>query len=137
VLIEAMVDAGAKLATRPAPRRAIVSIDFRSQEGSAEQSVKKAGESIKKSGATVWAISIGNGNSAPSRESVLNGVTQGSGGLRLTAFEPSALGGLLTQVANTLLSQYTVTFAHPGSGQVKDLTMEAKGGKVLPTPWMR
>jgi von Willebrand factor type A domain len=137
VLIEALVDAGARIAEKPAPRRAIVSVDFRSAEGSAEQSVKKAADSVQKSGATVWAISIGNANSAPARESVLNAVTKSSGGLRLTAFEPSALSGLLAQVANTLLSQYTVTFAHPGSGPVKDLTMEARGNKVQPTAWMR
>jgi von Willebrand factor type A domain len=138
VLIEALVDAGKKVAVKPAPRRAIVSIDFRSQEGSGDQSMKKAADEVKKSGATVWAISIGNANSAPGREAVLNTVTQSSGGMRLTAFEPSALEGLLKQVANSLLSQYTVTFARPGEGQVKNLKMETtRGAKVLPTPWMR
>jgi von Willebrand factor type A domain len=138
VLIEAIADAGRKVAVKPAPRRAIVSIDFRSQEGSGDQSMKKAAEEVKKSGATVWAISIGNANSAPGRESVLNTVTQSSGGMRLTAFEPSALEGLLKQVANTLLSQYTVTFARPGDGPAKNVKMETtRGAKVLVTPWMR
>ena len=45
---------------------------------------------------------------------------------------------MLKSVANSLLSQYTVTFTRPVNTTVKSTQMEtAKGGKVLLTPWMR
>jgi hypothetical protein len=140
VLLEAITRASQMLSERPAPRRAIVSIDFRSPEMSGEQAMKKTADEVRKAGTTVWAISIGSAaaNSSPAREAVLNTVTQASGGLRLTAFEPSGLEGLLKQVANSLISQYTITFARPGDGQPKNVRMETtRGAKVLLTPWMR
>jgi len=139
VLIEAMVDAGRKLSDKPSPRRAIVSVDFNSPDTSADRTMRQAGENIRKAGATVWAISIrGAALSASNREEVLNVVTRASGGQRLTAVEPTGLEPMLKSVANSLLSQYTVTFTRPGDAQVKSTQMEtSKGGKVLLTPWMR
>ena len=52
--------------------------------------------------------------------------------------EATGLEPMLKSVANSLLSQYTVTFMRPGSGDVKSTEMQtSKGGKVLLTPWMR
>ena len=65
-------------------------------------------------------------------------VTRSSGGTRLTIIDPSGLEAMLKSVANSLLSQYSVTFTRPGSGEVKSTEMQtSKGGKVLLTPWMR
>jgi hypothetical protein len=139
VLIEAMVDAGKQMSDKPTPRRAIVSVDFNSPDSSAERTMKQAAENIRKAGATVWAISVrGTANSSSGREEVLNVVTRASGGMRLTAVEATGLETMLKTVANSLLSQYTVTFTRPGSGDVKASQMEtSKGGKVLMTPWMK
>lgn len=139
VLIEAMVDAGKKLSDKQTPRRAIVSVDFNSRDSSAEKTMRQAAESIRKAGATVWAVSVrGTGGSSSAREEVLNVVTRASGGMRLTAVEPTGLEPMLKSVANSLLSQYSVTFTRPGNAEVKSTQMEtSKGGKVLLTPWMR
>jgi hypothetical protein len=139
VVLEALSDASKQLATKPAPRRAIVSIDFNSPEGSADQTIKRVADDVHKCGATVWAISIrGAGVSPSSRDAVLNAVTQGTGGLRLSGAEPTALAPLLKRVAASLLSQYTVTFARDGNVNVKALRMETTGGaRVLLTPFMR
>jgi hypothetical protein len=139
VLVEAMVDASKKLSDKPTPRRAIVSVDFNSPDTSADRTMRQAAENIRKAGATVWAISIrGAALSASNREEVLNVVTRASGGQRLTAVEATGLEPMLKGVANSLLSQYTVTFARPGNAEVKLTQMEtSKGGKVLMTPWMR
>jgi hypothetical protein len=139
VLIEAMVEAGNKLSDKPSPRRAIVSIDFSSPDSSASRTMKQAAENIRKAGATVWAISIrGTAPSTSTREEVLNVVTQSSGGLRLTAVEPTGLESMLKSVAYSLLSQYTVTFVRPGNTPVKSTEMATtRGTKVLVTPWMR
>ena len=139
VLIEAMVDAGKSLSDKPTPRRAIVSVDFNSPDSSAQHTMKQAADNIRKAGATVWAVSVrGTANSAAGREEVLNVVTRASGGMRLTTVEATGLEAMLKTIANSLLSQYVVTFARPGSGEVKTTQMEtSKGGKVLLTPWMK
>ena len=139
VLIEAMVDAGKKLNDKPSPRRAIVSVDFNSRDTSADKTMRQAADSIRKAGSTVWAVSIrGTASSSSTREEVLNVVTRASGGMRLTGVEATGLETMLKSVANSLLSQYTVTFTRPGSGEVKSTEMQtSKGGKVLLTPWMR
>jgi hypothetical protein len=138
VIVEALSAAAKTLSTRPTPRRAIVAIDFNSQETSSDRSVKSVGQDVLKSGVTVWSVSVrGPGGSASNRESVLNQVTS-IGGLRLSALETSGLAGMLTQVAHSLLSQYSVTFARADQGPVKSIKMETKtGGKVLVSPWMR
>jgi hypothetical protein len=138
-LIETIVDAGKKLSDKPSPRRAIVSVDFNSKDTSAERTMRQAAESIRKAGATLWSVSVrGNAQSSSNREEVLNVVSKSSGGLRLTAVEATGLETMLKSVANSLLSQYTVTFVRPGSGSVKGTEMQTKaGGKVLVTPWMR
>jgi hypothetical protein len=139
VLIEAMVDAGKKLSDKPSPRRAIVSVDFNSRDTSAEKTMRQAADTIRKAGSTVWAVSIrGTGGSSSAREEVLNVVTRASGGMRLTAVEATGLEPMLKSVANSLLSQYTVTFTRPGNAEVKSTQMEtSRGGKVLLTPWMK
>jgi VWFA-related protein len=146
VLLESLTDASRKLVEKSTPRRAIVSIDFNSPEGSAERSMKKVAEEVRKSGATVWAISVRDaavplrdgGPSANLREAVLNAVTQQSGGLRLTTINSTGLDGALRKVANSLTSQYTVSFMRPGNGSPKSVAIETtKGLKVLLTTWMR
>lgn len=140
VLLEALVDTGKSLSDKPTPRRAIVSIDFDPQETSAVPP-KKVAEEVHKSGATVWAISIQQSTAAaaaPMREAVLKDTTQRSGGLRLTAVAPSGLPSMLQSVANSLLSQYTLSFMRPGSAPVKSTKAETtRGPKVLTTPWLR
>jgi hypothetical protein len=139
VLLEALVDAGKKLAARPAPRRAIVSIDFNSHEGSADRTMKDAISSVHDSGATLWSVSVlGTAVTTPTREDVLNKITKANGGKRFSSVDASALEGMLKNVAASLNSQYTVTFVRPGDGPAKSTTFETVGGaKVLLTPFMR
>ena len=139
VVIEAIVEGAKKLSDKPSPRRAIVSVDFNSRDSSAVQAMNQAAEHVHKSGATVWTISVrGTSATSSNREEVLNVVTKGSGGMRLTVVEATGLEAMLKTVANSLLSQYNVTFVRPGSGAVKRTEMQTKsGGKVLMTPWMR
>jgi hypothetical protein len=102
--------------------------------------MQQAAEIVHKSGATVWTVSVRSGSSSSSshREDVLNMVTRSSGGTRLTVVEATGLEAMLKSVANSLLSQYHVTFERPGGVTVKSTQMEtSKGRKVLLTPWMR
>jgi hypothetical protein len=152
VILEALNEGGKALKTKPAPRRAIVSVDFNSQEGSAEKAMKPAIQSAHDSGATVWAVSVRGSTNAQlgtasqqsaliannaNRETVLNEVTKANGGMRVTVRDPSGLESALKGVANTLASQYAVTFAHPG-GSAKATRFETtSGAKVLLSPFMR
>jgi hypothetical protein len=139
VLLEALVDGAKRLANQPPPRRALVSVDFNSQEGSAERTMKNAADEVHKAGATLWAVSMrGTAPQSVNREEVLNKITAANGGLRLTSIDASGLQPNLMIVANSLLSQYEITFTRTGNDKPKSTTFAtAKGGKVLQTPWMR
>ena len=139
VLIEALVDAAKRLGEQPPPRRAIVSVDFNSQEASADRTMKLAAEAVHKAGATLWSVSVrGTGPSPDNREEVLNKITKANGGLRLTPIDASGLESNLKIVAHSLLSQYTVTFMRPDGANPKTTKFETtRGAKVQLTPWMR
>jgi len=140
VLLEALVDAGKKLAARPAPRRAIVTVDFHSVEGSAEKTMKAAVTSIHDCGATLWPITVRGTASRDdqNREDVLNKASKANGGMRFSSIDASGLEANLKKVAASLTSQYVVTFARTGDGAAKNVTFESAGGqKVLLTPFMR
>ena len=139
VLIEAVVAGAKMLGDKPSPRRAIVVVDFNARDSSAVKAMQQAEAIVNNSGATVWTVTVRSTSATSSnREEVLNVVTRASGGTRLTLIDPSGLEAMLKSVANSLLSQYTVTFARPVNATVKSTRMEtAKGGKVLLTPWMR
>ena len=139
VLIDAVVEAARKLSDKPSPRRAIVGVDFNSRDSSAVRAKQQAAEMVHKSGATVWTVSVRSTSASSShREDILDVVTRSSGGTRLTLVEPTGLESVLKSVANSLLSQYTVTFTRPVNATVKSTHMEtARGGNVLLTPWMR
>jgi hypothetical protein len=152
VINEALNDAGKSLKNRPAPRRAVVVVDFDSQEASDEKAMKPALQSIHDSGATVWNVSLrGSTNSQMSsaspqssmiannanRESVLNQVSKANGGMRWQIATPAGLTAALTVVANTLASQYAVTFSHPGGNPKVTRFETTSGAKVLLSPFMR
>ncbi|HEX6465096.1 MAG TPA: hypothetical protein VFZ98_11600 [Vicinamibacterales bacterium] len=152
VILEALNDAGKALKNRPAPRRAVVVVDFNSQEGSAEKAMKPAIQSLHDAGATVWNVSVrGSTNSQMStasqqsamitnnsnRESVLDTVAKANGGLRWSVAGFSGLEPALVVVANTLASQYAVTFAHPGGNPKLTHFETTNGAKVLLSPFMR
>jgi hypothetical protein len=151
VILEALNDAGKALKNRPAPRRAVVIVDLNSQEGSAEKAMKPAVQSVHESGATLWNVSVrGSTNNQVStsnqaspmitnnanRESVLNDLAKANGGMRWTVRDTSGLEPALVVVANTLASQYAVTFAHQGSAKVTRFETTS-GAKVLTSPFMR
>ena len=151
VILEALNDAGKALKNRPAPRRAVVVVDLNSQEGGAEKAMKPAVQSMHDSGATLWNVSVrGSTNNQISisnqaspmitnnanRESVLNDVAKANGGMRWTVRDASGLEPALVVVADTLASQYAVTFAHQGGPKVTRFETTS-GAKVLTSPFMR
>lgn len=152
VMLEAFVDASRILAAQATPRRATVSINFATPEGSTMSS-RTVSDRVRKSGATVWAVSIQGGSDlnayqigpkaldntlAPAREDVLRVTTEATGGRRLTAVSPAALESLMKRVAESLSAQYEVTFARPDGESPAAIRASATGAaKVLVLPWIR
>ena len=140
VMLEGVVRASQSLEHRPAPRRAIVAVSFGSAEAGAERPSNVAKE-LQKSGATLWTMSLASSSDvaqAAARDEAWSKLTAASGGLGLAGVEVTGLDNQLKTIANTLVSQYSVTFARKGDGAVKPLTGEtAKGAKILFSRWMR
>ena len=139
VLLEGLVDASKRLGEQPPPRRAIVSVDFNSKEGSAERTLKTAVDAVHNAGATLWPVSVrGSAQTTPMREEALNKITLANGGMRFQPVDAPGLEPNLKIVANSLNSQYTITFTRPDGGKPKVTKIEtSRGAKVLLTPWMR
>jgi hypothetical protein len=139
VLLEAFTDVAAKLGQMPPPRRAIVTIDFNSPETSRESEQRPAVEAVERIGATVWATSIGSAGGRNSREMVLNALTDRTGGQRQVITDTISLQNRLKSIANSLLSQYELTYIRPDNvSAVKDVQISTKrGAKVLKTRWAR
>jgi hypothetical protein len=133
VLIEGVGDAARALAKRPAPRRAIVAVDFASSDSIPENVAEKIVKDVYGTGATVWAISVrGSVQQPPMRENALNMIVKGNGGERLTINVPSGLKSQLQSVANSLLSQYNVTIAGIDPPHVRDVKLSTStGAKVV------
>jgi len=152
VLFEALVDAGKALGKRTSPRRAIVAINF-SWPDSSQMIPKAVADSVLKSGASVWAVTIqGPPDSsnfqigsqsvdnmmAANREIVLNNLPAMTGGMRLTGVTATGLTSMMTKVANALSVQYVVTYAHPDGPPAQLVQATAKrGAKALTAPWVR
>lgn len=136
-LLEAIEDASRDLAERPAPRRAIVSVDFASAESTPDTSLAGIDQAVYKCGATLWAFSVADVvPESPKRDTLLNTVTHRTGGERISMVRSSGLPNQLKGVANNLLSQYTIQFARP-SGQLEELKIETPKGKALATMFAR
>jgi hypothetical protein len=142
VLLEAMVAASRDLATKPSPRRAIVSITFDSPESS-RLTPQSVADEVVKSGAAYWPISIrGSGlfisTPVPLRETLFSNLPGPTGGLQVTAVSTTALEQILSRVAAALTSQYEVTYYRPEGVPARDIQASAKRGvKFLRASWIR
>ena len=123
VLLEALVDASNSLAKQNSPRRAIVVFNM---EGTLERSREepaKIQEAIRRAGAQLWVVSLQKGQSRPEtssqRDFVLNALTKATGGKREFVVAESAIEQYMKAYADTLTSQYAVTYKRPSSDRPK------------------
>ena len=139
VILEAVNAAGKQLAEKRTSRRAMVTVDFNSPEGSVDGMLQKAADSVTNSGATLWSASIRPGpGTSQNREELLDRMTKVSGGRRFSGSDAMAIDSMLKKIAASLTSQYLVTFTSPNDTPARATTFETtRGAKVLPTPFMR
>lgn len=139
LILGAIGAAAGRLAAVQTPRRAIVVVDFNSSESVGEGTVKETMGALAQSGATVWSVSVRLPRAGGSRrEGPLNRMTEVTGGTRQVAGAASGLDVLLKRVADSLASQYIVTFEREGDGPPGAIEMRTKEGhKVRLSPMRR
>ncbi|MBA3948513.1 MAG: hypothetical protein H0X44_01040 [Acidobacteria bacterium] len=141
LVVEAIGGAARAMGTADTPRRAVVVVDFNSSESAGEGTMKKVMGDLAQSGATVWSASVRLPRSGGSRrEGALNTMTKATGGLRQVAGAATGLDVLLKRIADSLASQYIVTFAREGRGdddQPGEIRMHLKDGRKVHVSPMR
>lgn len=136
-LLEALEDASHDLAERPAPRRAIVSIDFATAESTPQSAMPDVDKHVYQVAPTVWAVSVAAAVAeSRTRDLMLTAVTHRTGGARMSIINSSGLPNQLKIIANSLLSQYTIQFPRP-SGDLEELTITTPKGKARATMFTR
>ena len=118
VLLEGLIDASNNLSKRPSPRRAIVVLNMEPSNEQSRQEPNKINESLGKSVAQLWAVSLQNGALRnATRDVVLNVLTKNTGGRREFIMNQSALEAVLKSYADVLTSQYELTYKRPDSAR--------------------
>ena len=116
VLLEAINAASNNLAKRPSPSRAIVSLNIEPGDEQSREEPKRIVESLRKSLAQLWCVSIQKGAlKNPQRDVVLNVLTKNTGGDRQFIVGRSAIETHLKNFADALTSQYEATYKRPGT----------------------
>ncbi|HSC27288.1 MAG TPA: VWA domain-containing protein [Vicinamibacterales bacterium] len=114
VLLEALIEASNTLGRRPSPRRAIVSLNLEPSNEQSREEPNRIIESLRRSVAQVWAVSLQNGPLRnPKRDVVLNQLTKNTGGRREFIVGQSALETILKSFADALTAQYEVIYKRP------------------------
>lgn len=128
-MLEGIIDAARSLKQVPSIRRAIVSVDFGSSDPSAENSNKLVLDELIGAQTSLFAVTIrGTSQGASRRDAGLNYAVEVTGGTRLTAVSATGLDAQMRTLANTLSSQYLVTFMRP-AGMIRKLAIETSKGQ--------
>jgi VWFA-related protein len=123
VLLEGLKDASDSLAKQNSRRAAIVIFMMEGTLDRSSEEPKKIQESLSRSRAQLWTVSLEKNQAKQDRLSqrdvVLNAMTQATGGRREFISAESAIAGYMKMYADALLSQYAVTYKRPGSDRPK------------------
>lgn len=118
VLLEALIAANESLAKRPSPRRAVVIVNMEPSDERSREDPKKIQDALRNSVAQVWAVSLQKGPLRnPTRDVVLGTLTKNTGGRREFLVASSAAESVLKGYADTLTSQYELTYKRPESAK--------------------
>ena len=133
VLLEALIASSNELAKRQSRRRAIVAFNMEPSDEQSREEPRKINESLRRSGAQLWSVSLQRGaNKNAQRDVVLGQLVKNSGGRREFIVAQSAIGTYLKMYADALTSQYEVTYKRPQSDRPKVLqTGTTRGGARL------
>jgi hypothetical protein len=114
VLKEAIVEANKDLASRPSPRRAIVTLNFEPSDEQSREETKTIVNSFRESGAQLWSVSVQRGALKNTKRDVsLEQFAKNTGGKRDYLVGISAVPQLFQKYAEALTYQYEVVFKRP------------------------
>ena len=114
VLMEAIVEANKGLASRPSPRRAIVTLNLEPSDEQSREEIKPILNSFRESGAQLWSVSVQRGGLKNSkRDVVINDFAKNTGGRRDFIVGISAVPQIFQKYAEALTYQYEVVFKRP------------------------
>ena len=131
VLLEALNDASNDLAGKPSPRRAVVLLNIEPSEEQSQEQPQKINESLMRSRAQLWAVSLQKGTLKNARRDVvLNQLVRNAGGTREYIVAESAAPMQLARIADALTSQYEITYERPGDS-AKIVQVGQRTGKDL------
>jgi hypothetical protein len=133
VLLEALNDASDDLAKKPSPRRAIVALNLEPSEELSAQEPKKVNDSLMKSHAQLWCVSLQKGTLKNARRDVvLNQFVRNAGGTREFIVAQSAVTMQLSKIADALLNQYEVVYERPADkAQIVQIGTYREGVKLV------
>lgn len=133
VLLEALYDSSEALSKQKTPRRAIVIVNIEPSNEVSSQQPQRILNSLLKSRTQIWAVSAQKGSLRnPQRDVVLNRLVQVGGGRREFIVTQSAIPTLMKDYADSLTSQYEVTYKRPsGKAQIVQVGVLRDGVKVL------
>lgn len=140
VILDGLLEASRILRKAPTQRKVIfvVAAGYRPDQSNVRTDILS--EALRLSGAQLWAIEVRSaqgGNWAnDARETVLDRVTQLSGGIINIVASPSALESLCKQIAEQLAAQYDVVYGPGGGTSASRLTVGVKSGlKAIAPMW--
>lgn len=122
VLMEAISEAAKTLEKAKTPRRAMVALNVLPTDEQSRQQPNQMLAQVRKSNASVWAVSYNSGTVAQDpRGVVLDQLAKNTGGLRETIASQSALELYMTNIAKALSAQYEITFRRPAGSKQPEL----------------
>jgi hypothetical protein len=133
VLLETVYLASEALAKRPSARRAIVVFNVEPSVELTERQPQQINESLMKSRAQLWAVSLQRGAvEGGNRDSLLNSLVRNAGGVRERILTDTAIEQYLRIYAIALNAQYEVTYRRPsGTAKVVQTGIRRDGLKVI------
>lgn len=133
VLLETVYLASEALAKRSSPRRAIVVFNVEPSVELTERQPQQINESLMKSRAQLWAVSLQRGAvEGGNRDSLLNSLVRNAGGVRERILTDTAIEQYMRIYAAALNAQYEVTYRRPsGSAKVVQTGIRRDNVKVI------
>ena len=120
VLLEAIIEASKELAKTKTPRRVMVALNIEPGDEQSSPNVRKLGEELLKSRASLWSVSLQVGSQKNAvRGLALDELTASTGGRREFIQSQAGLEVVMKSFADNLLQQYEVTYKRPNDTKVQ------------------
>lgn len=140
VLLDGIISASRSMSGARGPRRAIVGVIAGYKADFGGDSIPAMANALQQSRASLWILegrsSFGGGFSSGSRDAVMTQYVPMSGGASLSVAIGTALETQAKRLAETLASQYVVTYAAPRAASTLAVSVQVKNAKVLAPTWI-